>query len=92
MFNQNKQINHLDGALSEDDILRVFSESKPKIIVCDSEAIPEIANGSEIANDIEVSSELPQLQVCKKKIISGAILSAGAESRKKISETNNRSC
>lgn len=35
-------INPLDGEMSEEDIFYVFSESKPKIIVCDGEAIPKL--------------------------------------------------
>lgn len=35
-------INPLDSEFSEDDILHVFSESKPKIIVCDGETIPKL--------------------------------------------------
>lgn len=35
-------INPLDGDMSEEDILHVYSESRPKIIVCDGAAIPKL--------------------------------------------------
>lgn len=35
-------VNPLDGLMSENDILHVFSESKPKIIVCDGDVIPKL--------------------------------------------------
>lgn len=35
-------INPVDGQMSEEDICHVYSESKPKIIVCDGDAIPKL--------------------------------------------------
>lgn len=43
-------VNPLDGQMSENDMRHVFNESKPKVIICDDEAIPKLQKALQLVD------------------------------------------